>query len=66
MEDRPPEKEAYQPACVEACPTDAIRFGDVEDEKSQVSRSASSSRAYRLLEELGTEPKVWYLSERRE
>lgn len=66
MDDRAPDKNAYQPACVEVCPTDAIRFGDIEDETSDVVRSTASSRAYRLLEDLGTEPKVWYLAERRE
>lgn len=63
MEERPPDKSAYRPACSEACPAQAIRFGDVDDHESEVSVLSSSSRAYRLLEELGTEPKVWYLTE---
>jgi molybdopterin-containing oxidoreductase family iron-sulfur binding subunit len=37
-------------------------FGDMEDPHSEVSRLAESPRAFRLLEELGTEPKVVYLS----
>jgi molybdopterin-containing oxidoreductase family iron-sulfur binding subunit len=49
---------------VEACPTGAIRFGDLSDERSEVSKLARSPRAFRLLERLGTEPKVYYLSER--
>ena len=66
MEDRPADKSAYQPACVEACPAQAIIFGDVEDPTSAVVSLSSSSRAFRLLGEMGTEPKVWYLSETRE
>jgi molybdopterin-containing oxidoreductase family iron-sulfur binding subunit len=38
-------------------------FGDLDDPKSTVSHLAKSTRAFRLLEELGTEPKVYYLSE---
>lgn len=53
----------YKPACVEVCPADAMYFGDFEDAASQVSMIIKSTRAYRLLEELGTEPNVVYLSE---
>jgi molybdopterin-containing oxidoreductase family iron-sulfur binding subunit len=53
----------YQPACVESCPTDAISFGDLSNPASQVSELKRSPRAFQLLEELGTEPKVYYLSE---
>jgi molybdopterin-containing oxidoreductase family iron-sulfur binding subunit len=40
-------------------------FGDLSDPKSEVARLAESSRAFRLMEELGTKPKVIYLAERR-
>jgi molybdopterin-containing oxidoreductase family iron-sulfur binding subunit len=65
MEGRPPDKRAYQPACVEACPATAIIFGDVDDPTDAVTVASSASRAFRLLEEMGTEPKVWYLRETR-
>ena len=54
----------YQPACVEACPAGAIQFGDLADESSEVARCARSGDAFRLLEKLGTEPKVYYRSRR--
>jgi molybdopterin-containing oxidoreductase family iron-sulfur binding subunit len=53
----------YIPACVLACPAKAIAFGDLNDPGSEVSRLSQSPRAYRLLDELGTEPKVSYLRE---
>ncbi len=53
----------FVPACVESCPTQAIVFGDLDDPDTQVHKLAGSSRAYKLLDELGTEPKVLYLKE---
>jgi len=62
-EDRPLAEGDYVPACVETCPADAMYFGDLDDPDSQVALLARSPRAFRYLEELGTEPKVMYLSE---
>jgi molybdopterin-containing oxidoreductase family iron-sulfur binding subunit len=49
------------PACAQACPTDAIVFGRLDDPHSLVSRLQRDGRAVKLLEELGTEPAVTYL-----
>ena len=53
-------------ACAASCPTRAITFGDFRDPGSEVSRLARDGRAYRLLEELNTQPGVVYLARRRE
>jgi menaquinone reductase, iron-sulfur cluster-binding subunit len=54
----------YVPACVESCPTGAIVFGNLADENDPVSRAAHSRNAFRFLERLGTEPNIYYRSER--
>lgn len=53
----------YWPACAESCPTEAIYFGDLEDRDSKVYKLSHSPRAFRLMNDLGTEPTVYYLSE---
>lgn len=53
------------PACAQSCPAHAITFGDLADPESRVARAAASPRASRLLEHLGTKPKVYYLSKDR-
>ena len=49
------------PACVTTCIGHATYFGDKNDENSLVSELIGSPRVMRLLEELGTEPGVYYL-----
>jgi len=47
-------------ACEQACPAGAIVFGDLLDRRSRVALASEASRAYRLLDELGIEPRVYY------
>jgi len=54
----------YVPACVESCPTQAITFGDLANAGSAVAQASRSRESFRLLEKLGSEPKVYYRSER--
>jgi Fe-S-cluster-containing dehydrogenase component len=53
----------YIPACVQTCTGHARYFGDLDDPNSLVSKLAHSPRAYRMFEELGTQPKVYYLKQ---
>jgi Fe-S-cluster-containing dehydrogenase component len=49
-------------ACAQACPTDAIVFGNLDDSESRVAQmAADTDRGYRLLSGLGTDPAVLYL-----
>ena len=49
-------------ACQQACPADAIIFGNINDKASQVSQLKSESRDYKLLEVLNTRPRTSYLA----
>jgi molybdopterin-containing oxidoreductase family iron-sulfur binding subunit len=54
----------YTPACVEACPAQAIVFGDLADATSEVAKAAAQPGAFHLLESLGTKPKVSFTTKR--
>ena len=49
------------PACAQACPSNALVFGDQYDEESRVSKMIPDERQFKLLENMGTEPSVYYL-----
>jgi molybdopterin-containing oxidoreductase family iron-sulfur binding subunit len=48
-------------ACQQACPTQAITFGDINRKDSKVAREKSAPHSYALLEELNTRPRTTYL-----
>jgi molybdopterin-containing oxidoreductase family iron-sulfur binding subunit len=52
---------AIKTACEQACPAQAIVFGDLHDPNSRVTALAAGKRAYRVLDELNTQPAVRYL-----
>jgi Fe-S-cluster-containing dehydrogenase component len=47
--------------CTEVCPVGARTFGDLKDPESAVSVLLKTRRVYRMKEELGTEPMIWYV-----
>ena len=49
------------PACTTTCVGLATFFGDKNDSESLISELIASPRVHRLKEELGTDPKVYYL-----
>ncbi len=49
-------------ACQSACPTNAIIFGDLNDEASQVVKDKRSALNYSVLSELNTQPRTTYLA----
>jgi Fe-S-cluster-containing dehydrogenase component/anaerobic selenocysteine-containing dehydrogenase len=52
-------------ACQQACPTEAIVFGDLKDPNSKASQLRRAQRHYQVLEDLGTRPNVGYLKKVR-
>ena len=82
MENRPVADGEAMTACAQACPTNAIVFGDYKDENSQVAKlwkkyqvkrrltkqkkDNPEMRGYRIFEELNVDPSVMYLERVRE
>jgi len=62
LENRPLLDNEIKTACMQACPSEAIVFGNLNDKNSRVSKLFGSPRRYHLLEELHTLPSVGYLT----
>jgi len=62
LEDRPLKDGDVVTACAQACPSDAIVFGNVKDPASRVARLQQEPRGYRVLEDLNTRSAITYLA----
>lgn len=61
-EGRPVKDGDIQTACMAACGTGAITFGDLNDENSNVAKLAADERAYGMLDEIGVQPNISYMT----
>ncbi len=51
----------FKVACEQACPAEAIVFGNLEDHESRASKLSQDARGYKVLAEVNTEPGITYL-----
>jgi molybdopterin-containing oxidoreductase family iron-sulfur binding subunit len=61
-EDRPIRDGELVTACQQACPANALTFGNLLDKKSQVSKLKSEPRNYAVLSDYNTRPRTTYLA----
>ena len=55
-------RDSFTTACAQACPNEALVFGDIRDPESKVSKMKLQDRNYRLLQYLNVNTRVSYLA----
>ncbi len=65
LEDREIADGEVRTACQQACPANAIEFGNINDPDSKISQAKKSDRNYAMLAELLTKPRTTYLAKLR-
>ncbi len=55
-------RDSFTTACAQACPAEAIVFGDIADPETRVSKVKAENRNYRLLEYLNVKTRTSYLA----
>jgi molybdopterin-containing oxidoreductase family iron-sulfur binding subunit len=51
-----------QTACQQACPAQAITFGNINDKQSKVAKLQGDERSYQVLADLNTRPRTMYVA----
>ena len=54
-------EKGLDPACAANCPTSVFTFGDLDDPSSEVSQALAQGSHFRLLDQAGTKPRVYYV-----
>ncbi|MEM8488622.1 MAG: molybdopterin oxidoreductase, partial [Bacteroidota bacterium] len=62
LEKRPIMDGDLRTACQQACPSDSIVFGNLNDPASAVNQARRNDRRYNILAELNTKPRTSYLA----
>jgi molybdopterin-containing oxidoreductase family iron-sulfur binding subunit len=65
VESRKLQDKEINTACAQACPTNAIVFGDLNNPESEISKYYKDERMYHLLEDVGAQPSVFYMTKVR-
>ncbi|MGD0294883.1 MAG: TAT-variant-translocated molybdopterin oxidoreductase [Terracidiphilus sp.] len=61
-ENRPIRDGEIQTACQQACPAQAISFGNINDKQSKVAKLQDDERSYQVLADLNTRPRTMYVA----
>jgi molybdopterin-containing oxidoreductase family iron-sulfur binding subunit len=61
-ENRPIRDGEIQTACQQACPAQAISFGNINDKQSKVAKLQGDERSYQVLADLNTRPRTKYVA----